>query len=176
MLQHIAVCGEKFLQIAKIISFFKTDGGLKLSSSVFSFSELSDLIKNTEDLFIYNENIFPKRVFVEDINVLPNFLLVKFKDFNSRESLEEYINSSLIVKNDYCQNFINSTNHILRILNFKVYNANNLLLGVISDFEISKQNKIILDNKIIIPFVDNFIISIDYDNRKIIMDLPLGLI
>ena len=172
MLQLFAVCDEEFFEIAKIISFFKTEGEIKVSSSVFSFSELNDILKKAPDIFIYKLEIFPKRVLVENTRIASNFLVVKLKNIDSRRN--DILNSSLIVKKYFLEEFIIETNHFLRYLNYTVYDQESRILGKVKSFDNRGQNKLVLDNKKLIPFVESYIKEIDNKNNKLFLNIPEG--
>lgn len=172
MLQLFAVCDEEFFEIAKIISFFKIEGEIKISSSIFSFSDLNSILLQASDIFIYNPEIFPKRVLVESTKTSSNFLVIKLKDIDSRKT--DILNSSLIVKKSFLENFLIATNHFLRYLNYTVYDQEDTFLGTIKSFDNRGQNKLVLDNKKLIPFVESYIKGIDNENKKLFLNIPEG--
>jgi len=175
MLQRIAVCNEVLIEFCRISNFFKTKGSIKLSSALLKSNDLLYLISNADDIFIYNKEIFPKRVFIESYNLLEKVLIVKFKDYNSIDSVKPYINSTLMLKEAYFLSYLESLKHPVIYLNYKVLDQNLKELGYIVDIVLNIQNRLVLNTDIELPFVDKFIISIDNINKIIKMNLPEGL-
>jgi 16S rRNA processing protein RimM len=66
------------------------------------------------------------------------------------------------------------------ILSYKVYDSDERLIGVIIDtIESHAQDVIVVqsdDKEVMIPFVEEFIIEFNPDKKRIIMELPEGLL
>lgn len=174
MLQQVAICNEVLVEFCKIQNFFKTKGSVKINSNVFNLNDLVSLISNSKDIFIYNSNIFPKRVNIENYNLLEKQLTVKFVNYDTIESVKPYINSALMIKENIFNKFLEATNHPLFYLNYKVVDQNLCELGYVTNIVFNIQNRLVLNTDIEIPLVDTFIIEVDNNNKIIKLKLPEG--
>jgi len=70
--------------------------------------------------------------------------------------------------------------YLIEVLDFEVFDKENKPLGQIKSFLASGPQDIIVikndDGEFDVPWVEAFIVSIDFDNKKVVMDLPEGLL
>ena len=137
----------------------------------------SEKYKELDYLFIdLNGNLVP--FFISSLRFKNNnFALVKFEDINDEDSA-----NSLIGKSTYLPlNLLEKDERPLQALNhFQVIDKNHGELGqVIAIQENNLQDLMVIDFKgteLLIPFVENYIESIDNKKKEIHLHTPEGLI
>ena len=63
-------------------------------------------------------------------------------------------------------------------VDYVIYNKNSIIGKIIDIVENKNQDLfevVVNEKRILIPIVDEFVVNIDNDNKKIIMNLPVGL-
>ena len=136
-------------QIKELDSFL-----LKIQGSYIPFT-IKAITKNKSNIFriildgIDSEDLAKK---LADVEIYTENNLIK------REVLEK--------KNNYI------------FIDYVIYNNNSIIGKIIDIIEIENQDlfEVVFNEKrILIPLVDEFVVNIDNDNKKIIMNLPEGL-
>ena len=136
-------------QIKELDSFL-----LKIQGSYIPF-KIKAITKNKSNIFriildgIDSEDLAKK---LADVEIYTENNLIK------REVLEK--------KNNYI------------FIDYVIYNNNSIIGKIIDVVEIENQDlfEVVFNEKrILIPLVDEFVVNIDNDNKKIIMNLPEGL-
>jgi len=175
MIQRIAVCSETLIELCKINNYFKLNGSLKINSNFLENDILLNILCKSKDLFIYNSIIFPKRVFLETYKILDKTIIIKLKNYNDIDSVKQFINSYIMIKEDFLLKYLKTIKHPLAYINYFILDKKLKSIGKVTNIIFTLQNRLVLDNNIELPFIDNFIISIDNVNKTIIMDLPEGI-
>ena len=140
----------------------------------------------------FTENIPPlESVFLEiDGKPVPFFiseyeysgadiLKLKFEDYETIEKVSEFVNCLVFLTSQPSENSLED--NMTDLTGYTVLSVDNTLIGVVSEL-ISNPGQWLLaikseENKeILIPLHDDFIESIDHNGKKLIMDIPEGLI
>ncbi len=158
----------EYIYIGKIVNTHALKGEVRIISNF----EFKDKVFKLQNVLFIGEN--KEELVIESYRKHKNFDMVKFVGI-------DYINDVLKYKGKYVY-FIKEN------LNLKdgeyldsdiigleiVYNDKSL--GTIESVEYSGKNKLLVFNKKLIPFHDNFIKLIDIQNKKIILKNLEGLI
>jgi 16S rRNA processing protein RimM len=104
--------------------------------------------------------------------------LYKFQGIDEEPQANELTNKTLYVKNEFVGE---EDDDSLRIfIGYAVEDATVGNVGVVADVDESTENRLFIINKgeeeILIPVTDDFMVDIDEENRKIYMNLPVGLV
>jgi 16S rRNA processing protein RimM len=109
-----------------------------------------------------------------------DILKLWFEGYDSAEKISEFIGCRIFLTNEVVdENNQKPDNQLL--IDYQVYTKDSVLLGPISDI-ISNNgqwllNIIYLNKKnVLIPFHEDFIISIDKRKKVVVMDIPEGLL
>ena len=132
------------------------------------------LIENLDTIFIDIDGAFVPFQIKKSKSHKKNIFRVLLEGISSESEAKDFIKKSVYINKLENQDNINNI-----VDNFNVYNNNEYLGIVIST--INKTGQIIIEVKmkekiVLIPFVDEFIVEINYDLNKIDMILPDGLL
>lgn len=106
-------------------------------------------------------------------------LKLKFEDYETIEKVTEFINCFIFLTAPPTGNSI--ADNLIDLIGYSVLSVDNTLIGVVSDF-IRNPGQWLLsiqseENKeILIPLHEDFIESLDHEAKKIVMDIPEGLL
>ena len=132
------------------------------------------LIENLDSVFIDIDGVFVPFQIKKSKSHKKNIFRVLLEGISSESEAKDFLKKSVYINKLENQDNINNI-----VDNFNVYNNNEYLGIVISTtnktgqtiIEVKMKEKIVL-----IPFVDEFIVEINYDLNKIDMILPDGLL
>jgi len=132
------------------------------------------LIENLDTIFIDIDGAFVPFQVKKSKSHKKNIFRVLLEGISSESEAKDFLKKSVYINKLENQDNINNI-----VDNFNVYNNNEYLGIVIST--INKTGQTIIEVKmkekiVLIPFVDEFIVEINYDLNKIDMILPDGLL
>jgi 16S rRNA processing protein RimM len=107
-------------------------------------------------------------------------LLIKLTGVEDRTAAEKLKGQSFSIPTDLLESEEGETIYLSEILNFIIVDTSGEELGKITGFSTNiAQDLLVVEKKAggmaEIPFVEDFIVDIDFDNGKIEMDLPEGI-
>jgi len=132
------------------------------------------LIENLDSVFIDIDGAFVPFQIKKSKSHKKNIFRMLLEGISSESEAKDLLKKSVYINKLENQDNINNI-----VDNFNVYNNNNYLGIVISTINKTGQTiiKVKMKEKIVlIPFVDEFIVEINYDLNKIDMILPDGLL
>lgn len=164
-----------------------SDGhGLRGDVYILVYSGDADWSEDIEEIFLgpagSNNSLKFKAFTIKKTKLFKKGFIAQLDSVTDRtqadalKKLEVWIPAETFVSEDGDQPYLSE------FLNFSVEDQQLGVVGKIENFSFNgSQDLMILDKKvngqnIEIPFVDQFVIEIDYDAQKIMMDLPEGLI
>ena len=136
-------------QIKELDSFL-----LKIQGSYIPFT-IKAITKNKSNIF---------RIFLDGIDS---------EDLAKKLTGIEIYSENNLIKSE---NLKTNKNYIF--IDFVIYNNNSIIGKVIDIIENKNQDLFVVvfnEKRILIPLVDEFVVKIDNDNKKILMNLPEGL-
>ncbi len=139
-----------------------------------------ELYENMESVFVeFNKNLIP--FFIKNSSPHKNdFLRVQFEDVNNEEEAETLINCGVYLPLSLLPKLEGNKFYFHEVIGFEVEDKRLGVVGVIQSindttaqplFEVLNGNV-----EILIPMIDPFLVKIDRENKKVVMDLPEGLI
>lgn len=147
---------------------------------VYLDTDEPELYENLESVFVeYNKHLVP--FFIESSSLHKNdFLRVHFEDINSETDAENLLGSDLYLPLNMLPKLSGNKFYFHEVIGFQVEDKRLGNVGEIQSindttaqplFEVTKDGV-----EILIPMIDHFLVKVDRENKKVIMDLPEGLI
>lgn len=139
-----------------------------------------ELYENLESVFVEcNKHLVP--FFIETSSFHKNdFLRIRFEDITTEEEAEALLGNDLYLPLSMLPKLSGNKFYFHEVIGFEVEDLRLGIVGTIQSindstaqplFEVLKD-----DVEILIPMVDHFLVTIDRDNKKVVMNLPEGLI
>ena len=102
--------------------------------------------------------------------------IFKLQNVNSRDESEKLVSHSVLLAKDQFISREKEKVYLFEIKNFSVKTKKEEYLGQVTDFSLNKNQDLICveasQKKILIPFVPDYIVKINYDQKLLILDLP----
>ena len=139
-----------------------------------------ELYDNMESVFVeFNKNLIP--YFIENSSLHKNdFLRVKFEDIDKESDADEIINCEVYLPVTMLPKLTGNKFYFHEVIGFEIEDNRLGVFGkIVSINDTSAQPlfEVINGNvEILVPMIDQFLVKIDRENKKVIMDLPEGLV
>ena len=139
-----------------------------------------ELYQDMESVFVeFNKNLIP--FFIENSSLHKNdFLRVKFEDVTDEASADEIMNREVYLPLAMLPKLEGNKFYFHEVIGFEIEDKRLGIFGkIVSINDTSAQPlfEVINGNvEILVPMIDQFLIKIDRENKKVIMDLPEGLV
>ncbi len=139
-----------------------------------------ELYENMESVFVeFNKDLIP--FFIENSALHKNDLLrVKFEDVDSEEEADKLIGCEIYLPLTMLPKLEGNQFYFHEVIGFKIEDKRLGVVGIIQSVNDTTAQPLFEvlngDVEILIPMVDHFIVEIDRKNKKVVMDLPEGLI
>lgn len=167
---------QDFLEIGQIVNTFGVKGIVK----VVPFTDNVERFEELKTVFLEKNNKIEEKQ-IEETKFHKNMVLVKFKNIETIEEAEKYVNAYLKVDRENAISLEEDEYFIADLLGSEVYTDENLLLGKLEDIFNTGSNDIyvVKDEKgkqILLPAIADVIKNIDVKNQKIVVHLLEGLL
>jgi 16S rRNA processing protein RimM len=139
-----------------------------------------ELYQNLESVFVEcNKHLVP--FFIESSSLHKNdFLRIRFEDVNTEEEADALIGNDLYLPSKMLPKLTGNKFYFHEVIGFEVEDKRLGIVGIIQSINDSTAQPLFEvlngDVEILIPMIDHFLVKIDRENKKVIMDLPEGLI
>ena len=137
------------------------------------------LYEEMESVFVETGNhLVP--FFIEQSSLHKDFLRIKFEDVDSEEKADDIMGCALYLPLSMLPKLEGNKFYYHEVIGFEVHDKRLGNVGVIQSvndstaqplFEVLKGH-----TEILIPMIDKFLVEIDRKNKRVVMDLPEGLI
>jgi len=163
--------------VGKIVNTCGLKGEVKvINSSNFKKNKYK---KNSVLLVVNEENNINLSLTVTSFRENDKFVYLKFKEINSIEEAEALKESYLMINGEGLQSISEDDFYHYELLNMEVY-YNNELIGSISEISDNGAQDLLRvkgkDINVLIPFVNEFVDSVDVENKKIVLKNLEGLL
>lgn len=118
--------------------------------------------------------------FMEKVTIKSNSVFVKFEDFTSMEKAESYCGTKIYIEN--CDDSEDSQGSDLELEGYTIVDAStNKEIGVVQEM-IAYSINIVLDirkidnTSVLIPFADDLLKQFDEEHKKIVLEIPDGIL
>jgi 16S rRNA processing protein RimM len=139
-----------------------------------------ELYENLESVFVEcNKHLVP--FFIETASLHKNdFLRIRFEDVSTEEEAEAILGNDLYLPLSMLPKLSGNKFYFHEVIGFEVEDQRLGLVGTIQSINDSTAQPLfeVLHGgvEILIPMNDHFLVTIDRDNKKVVMNLPEGLI
>ena len=139
-----------------------------------------ELYENLESVFVEcNKHLVP--FFIESSSLHKNdFLRIRFEDLNTEEEADALLGNDLYLPLQQLPKLTGNKFYFHEVIGFEVEDKRFGVVGKIQSINDSTAQPLfeVLNGEveILIPMIDQFLVKIDRENKKVIMDLPEGLI
>ena len=139
-----------------------------------------ELYENMESVFVeFNNNLVP--FFIENSSFHKNdFLRVKFEDVDDEAEADSIMGCEIYLPINMLPKLEGNKFYFHEVIGFEIEDKRVGVFGKIVSINDSTAQplfEVINGNvEILIPMIDQFLVKIDRENKKVIMDLPEGLV
>lgn len=158
-----------YLYIGKLVNTHGIKGEVRILSN---FRHIDKAFLKDMKFYIGKDK---KEYTVETYRKHKNFHMVVFKD-NHDINLIEHLKGSFVYINKEDLKLEENTYLAIDLIDFSVI-INDKLIGTITDVLDTPANEVlVLDNKVMIPYVNAFINKVDIENKKVVVNEVKGLL
>ncbi|MFY7743300.1 MAG: ribosome maturation factor RimM [Flavobacterium sp.] len=167
---------EECFYLGKIAKKFSYKGEVL----VYLDTDEPELYENMESVFVeINKDLVP--FFIENSALHKNdFLRVKFEDIDNEEQADEILGCELYLPLSFLPKLEGNQFYYHEVIGFEIEDQRLGVVGKIVSVNDSTAQPLfeVLNGtvEILIPMIDQFLVKIDRDNKKVVMNLPEGLV
>ncbi len=148
--------------------------GLKGYVKIFSETRPRDAIFGYDYLFVFKDNVW-KKLEVEDSGYAGKSLVLKFKGFADRTSIESYHGLELFIEHDQLEELGEGEYYWADLIGSTVQNQQGFVFGEVKEFIETGANDVMVVRKngqeCLIPFtVGHAVINVDLETKEILVD------
>ncbi len=147
---------------------------------VYLDTDEPELYENLESMFVeHNKHLVP--FFIADSNLhKSDFLRVRFEDVSTEAEADTLLGCAVYLPLTMLPKLSGNKFYFHEVIGFEIEDKRLGVFGIIQSvndttaqplFEVLNGNV-----EMLIPMIDQFLVKIDRDNKKVIMDLPEGLV
>jgi len=147
---------------------------------IFLDTDEPELYENMESVFVeFNKNLVP--FFIENSNLHKNdFLRVKFEDVDDEAEADSIMGCEIYLSLNLLPKLEGNQFYFHEVIGFEIEDQRLGVFGKIVSINDSSAQplfEVVNGNvEILVPMIDQFLVKIDRENKKVIMDLPEGLV
>jgi 16S rRNA processing protein RimM len=167
---------EECFYLGKIAKKFSFKGEVL----VYLDTDEPELYENMESVFVeLNKNLVP--FFIENSSMHKNdFLRVKFEDVDTEEDADAIMGCELYLPLSFLPILEGNQFYYHEVIGFEVEDQRLGVVGKIVSINDSTAQPLfeVLNGNLemLIPMIDQFLVKIDRENKKVVMNLPEGLV
>jgi 16S rRNA processing protein RimM len=167
---------EDCFYLGKIAKKFSFKGEVLL----YLDTDEPEIYKNLESVFVeFNKNLIP--FFIQNSSLHKNdFLRIRFEDVKNEQEADDLIGHEVYLPLKMLPKLEGNKFYFHEVIGFEIEDQRLGIFGkIVSINDTSAQPLFEVLNgevEILIPMIDQFLIKIDRKNKKVIMDLPEGLV
>ncbi len=140
-----------------------------------------ELYENMESVFVeFNKNLVP--FFIENSSLHKNdFLKVKFEDVDTEADADEIMGCEIYLPISMLPKLEGNKFYFHEVIGFEIEDQRLGVFGKIVSINDSAAQplfEVLKDNvtQILVPMIDEFLVKVDRENKKVVMNLPEGLV
>lgn len=166
----------EYLEIGQIVNTSGLKGLVKVNpftDDITRFEKLKTILIDKNGILVEYE--------IEQVRYHKNMVMLKLKGVDNIDQAEKLRNLYIKINRKDAVKLPKDSYFIVDLLGLEVYSIQNELLGTIYDIFPTGSNDVYvvkdeLGKQILIPALKTVIKNIDLENKKIIVDLPEGLV
>jgi 16S rRNA processing protein RimM len=164
------------LLIGKIVGVHGMKGYLK----IYSFDESIDLFERGRQIQLKSSSGAVKTVTVEDVQPYKNILRIAFEGIPDRTAAEALNGSELLLKRSELPEPEEGRWYWCDLIGLAVHGNDGTFLGHVENlFETGSNDVLVVkrgEEEFLIPVTESIVCDVDFDEQKISVDLPEGLL
>jgi 16S rRNA processing protein RimM len=147
---------------------------------VYLDTDEPEFYENMESVFVeFNKNLVP--YFIESSSLHKNdFLRVQFEDVDSEEEADQLLGCAVYLPLSMLPKLEGNQFYFHEVIGFEIEDKRLGVFGIIQSINDTTAQPLfeVLNGEVelLIPMIDQFLVEIDRKNKKVVMDLPEGLI
>ena len=147
---------------------------------VYLDTDEPELYEDMESVFVeFNKNLVP--FFIENSSLHKNdFLRVQFEDVDSEEEADSILNCDVYLPLSMLPKLEGNKFYFHEVIGFEIEDKRLGVFGKIVSINDTTAQQLfeVLNGEVemLIPMIDQFLVKIDRENKKVVMDLPEGLV
>jgi len=165
----------EYLSIGQIVNIHGFNGAVK----VYPLTDDMSRFKKLKEIYV-EENTQLVKYEVESIKFLSNTVAIKLKGIDTEEEANKLRNLYMKVDRKSAVKLPKDSYFICDLIDLEVYDEKGSLLGTIKDVLQTGSNDVYIiqteEKDILVPALKNVVKKIDLVNKKIMVELPEGLI
>ncbi|SFC63527.1 ribosome maturation factor RimM [Flavobacterium phragmitis] len=167
---------EECFYLGKIAKKFSFKGEVL----IYLDTDEPELYENLESVFVeHNKHLVP--FFIESSSMHKNdFLRVRFEDVNTEEDADALVGNGIYLPLSMLPKLTGNKFYYHEVIGFEIEDKRLGVFGKITSINDSSSQPLFEvlngDVEILVPMIDQFLVKIDRENKKVIMDLPEGLV
>lgn len=166
---------QEYLEIGQIVSTHGIKGSVKVNPFTDDMSRFDDLKK----LYIETKSGL-KEVLIEQVSYHKNQVILKFKDIDSIEEVNQYRNCYLKIDRQDAVKLPKNSYFIVDLMECEVYDEAQNYVGKVVDIFPTGSNDVYVVKKdngkdLLLPAIKEVIKNVDIESKKIIVNLIEGL-
>lgn len=171
-LNHIQGNKMEKIKVGKIVNAV----GLKGEVKVYNYSDSSEIYEITPQMYVGTELLD-----IENVRLQKNMVILKLEGIDDRNAAEAAKGRDIFITEYDLPELEEGEYYVRDLIGMTVEEQDGDVLGKVTDvlqntaqdvFEVAREN----GKQLLIPRVDEFILDIDLDTRKIKVSLPEGLL
>lgn len=167
---------EEYLEIGQIVNTNGLKGFIKImpfTDDITRFDDLDSILVDKDGIFVEYK--------MEEVRYYKNMVLMKLKDIDTIEQAVKLKGLYIKINRKDAVELPENSYFIVDLLGSEVYTVENQLLGKLEDIFPTGSNDVYvvkdeLGKQILIPALKTVVKTIDVSNKKIIVELPEGLV
>ena len=152
--------------------------GIKGLCKVFMFSGSDENLQSDVSYFLESSAGKVLSAKIKEHQPFKRYFLVKFDCFENPEQLQEFRKAKIwIQKKDLAQ--VEGEKYDFEWVGYQAVDPNHKVLGEIIDIALTPTKQFVLDvdgEEALIPYVKDWIVSVDDDKQQVVLDVPEGLL
>jgi 16S rRNA processing protein RimM len=167
---------EECFYLGKIAKKFSFKGEVL----IYLDTDEPELYENMESVFVeFNKNLVP--FFIENSSLHKNeFLRVQFEDVDCEEEADSIMNCDIYLPLSMLPKLEGNKFYFHEVIGFEIEDKRLGVFGKIVSINDTTAQPLfeVLNGEVemLIPMIDHFLVEIDRKNKKVVMDLPEGLV
>ncbi len=169
-----------------------------LSSEIFSIGRIAKIHGAKQELFfecesdILDNDEIDYVVLEVDAIFVPFFIdsirlfgvdsgVFTLKNVDTENKRERLVGTKMYLSNEFSHLNKETEKSVVSFTSFEIFNTENQYIGTVKEIDTTTENALFIlekENKeiIYIPIVEDFFVQVDQQNKKIVLDLPQGLL
>ena len=166
---------DGLLPIGKIVGAHGIKGALR----VCSYAESPSVFKPGSLIYLKNEKGGGRTYTITWAKPHRKGVLLTLKGIDSRNGAESLIGSELLLNKDSLPKLEKGTYYWFDIVGLSVYTFDNAYIGRVTSIMPTGSNDVYVvrdeDKEILVPALESVVVEIDFEKKRMTVDLPEGL-